>query len=341
MNPGDRRGLGERGPLVTTLGFGGTAIGNLYRARSDTEAADTLQAAWEAGVRYFDTAPLYGLSLSEQRIGAFLRGRDRKDFVISTKVGRMLDPLGEGEPAAVAAYVDVPRYRPRFDYTSDAILRSFEASLERLGLDHIDVLYLHDLTPMNHGGDEPFEVHYRSFFEQGGHEAMVDLRKAGRVGAIGIGVGHWQAAQRLITDGDFDACLLAGRYTLLEQEALESFLPLCQRRGVGVVIGGPYNSGILATGAVEGATYNYRPAPPHILARVRRIERVCAAHGVPLIAAALQFPLHHPAVASTIPGAGSVEEVRAAADTLATPVPSALYADLKTEGLIAAEAPVN
>jgi len=339
MKASDRCRIGARGPEVTLLGFGGAAIGNLYRARSDDEARETLQAAWEAGVRYIDTAPLYGLTLSERRIGDFVKDKPRDSFTISTKVGRMLDPLAPGEPSPAAAYVDTPRFKPRFDYRGEAILASFEASLERLGLDHVDVLYLHDLTPINHGSQEAYQAHFRTFFDAGGHEAMIRLRAEGRVGAIGVGVGHWPAAQQLIEEGDFDACLLAGRYTLLEQEALASFLPLCERRGVGVVIGAPYNSGILATGAVEGATYNYRPAPPAILERVRRIKAVCQAHGAPLIAAALQFPLHHPAVASIVPGVGSPQEVAAAVATLETALPPALYAELKAEGLLAEAAP--
>jgi D-threo-aldose 1-dehydrogenase len=336
----DRVPLGRSGLDVTRLGFGTTAIGNLYRARTDAEAQATLQAAWDAGVRYADTAPLYGLTLSETRLGCFLKDRPRDEAIISTKVGRMLrPPRSDGFVAEV--YKDAPQLTPYFDYSGDAIRRSFGGSLARLGVERIDLLYLHDLAPMNHASAESYEQHFRQFFDEGGHDAMLALKAEGRVGAIGVGVGSAEAAQRLIELGDFDACLLAGRYTLLEQGALDGFLPLCERRGVGVVIGGPYNSGILATGAVEGATYNYRPAPPSVMDRVARIEAVCAAHGVPLIAAALQFPLHHPAVASTIPGIGSVEEVQKAVELIETPIPAAFYDDLKREGLLAAGAPVG
>jgi D-threo-aldose 1-dehydrogenase len=334
----DRRTVGRTDAWVTRLGFGGTAIGNLFAARTEREAADTLASAWDAGIRYFDTAPLYGLTLSETRIGRFLASRPRNDFSISTKVGRMLVPLGEGEPP-VAAYVDVPRLRPHYDFTGDAILRCFEGSLVRLGLERVDILYLHDLTPMNMRSEEAYRHHFRVFFEQGGHEAMVRLRGEGSVGAIGIGVGDWRAAEELMTHGDFDACLLAGRYTLLEQEALASFLPLCERRNVGVVIGGPYNSGILATGAVPGALYNYHPAPPDVLARVAAIEATCRDFGTPLAAVALQFPLHHPAVVSVIPGAGSSREVATAVETMECRIPPGLYSALKARGLLAAGAP--
>lgn len=340
MRAAETRRLGRIGLHVSRLGFGSTAIGNLYRARTEGEAQAALQAAWDAGVRYIDTAPLYGLTLSEQRLGAFLADRPRDGFVISTKVGRMLEPpASRGFVAEV--YKDAPELTPRFDYTGDAVRRSFEASLERLGLDRVDILYLHDLAPMNHASAEAYEQHFRSFFDEGGHEAMLALKAEGRVRAVGVGVGSAEAAQRLIQEGEFDACLLAGRYTLLEQGALDSFLPLCEARGVGVVIGGPYNSGVLATGAVEGATYNYRPAPPEVMDRVRRIEQVCAAHDTPLIAVALQFPLHHPAVASTIPGLGAASEVAEAVELIARDIPLALYTDLKAEGLLARDAPVG
>jgi D-threo-aldose 1-dehydrogenase len=339
MKPYERRTLGRTGIELTLLGFGGATIGNLRRAYTDAEARAALEAAWGAGVRYIDTAPYYGVSLSERRIGDFL-GEGRPGALVSTKVGRVLAPLAPGQPP-FPAFVDAPPLHPRFDYTRDGVLRSFDESLRRLGRERIDVLYLHDLAPMNHGGQEPYEQHFRAFFEDGGYEAMVELRASGRAAAIGIGLGDWRAAERLIESADFDACLLAGRYTLLEQTALEGFLPLCARRGVGLVIGGPYNSGVLATGAIEGAQYNYRPPPPEVLEKVRRIERVCEAHGVALIAAALQFPLLHPSIASVIPGTATPAEVSAAVATLETPIPAGLYADLKAEGLIAADAPIG
>ncbi len=341
MRASDRRRLGRSPVEVTVLGFGGTGIGNLYRPRSDGEAAATVQAAWDAGVAYFDTAPLYGLTLSEQRLGAFFRGRPREAFTLSTKVGRMLRPPADPTAFVTTVYPDAPSLRPHFDYTGPAIRRSFAESLERLGVEMVDLLYLHDLAPMNHTSPEAYERHFRSFFEEGGYAAMAELKAGGRVRAIGVGVGSAEAATRLLKEGDFDAVLLAGRYTLLEQGALGDFLPLCERRGVGVVIGGPYNSGILATGAVEGATYNYRPASPEVLERVRRIEQICKAHNTPLIAAALQFPLHHPAVVSTIPGLATAAEVVQAVEMLEWPIPEAFYDDLRAEGLLADHAPAG
>lgn len=341
MRPSKARRLGRTDLQVTVLGFGGTAIGNLFRPISDNDAREVLTAVWEAGVRYFDTAPLYGLSLSESRLGDFLTTHARNDFVVSTKVGRMLEPATAEQRVSRAIYPDVPALRPRFDYSRDAILRSYEYSLKRLKVDYVDLLYVHDLAAMNHASTEEYERHYKSFFQSGGYEALLNLKREGHVRALGIGVGSWEAAERLCTDGEFDVCLLAGRYTLLEQTALKTFLPLCVRRDISVIIGGPYNSGILATGAVKGAKYNYKPAPQEILDRVQAIERVCAAHNVPLAAAALQFPLHHPAVAGVIPGIGTTRELDDAVAALIRHVPIALYEDLRAEGLISKDAPTG
>lgn len=341
MKAADRRALGASGLDVTLLGFGTTAIGNLFKAQTPEGALETVGAAWDAGVRYFDTAPLYGLGLSEARLGEALAGRPQAGVVVSSKVGRLLEPVMEGAAPVSAFYIDTPAVRPRYDYSREGILRSFASTQARLGRETLDLLLLHDLAPHNHGGAEAYEVHYRSFFEDGGHRAMLELRDQGLVKVIGVGVGDSAAAERLVRDGDFQAVLLAGRYTLLEQDALSSFLPLCVERRVGVIIGGPYNSGILATGPVEGARYNYRPAAPDILARVGRIEAVCRAHGVSLTAAALQFPMHHPAVASTIPGLGTPDEVHTAVDLLGAPIPLDCYQELKAEGLLDREAPVG
>jgi D-threo-aldose 1-dehydrogenase len=333
------RALGRTGLSVSTLGLGGTAIGNLYRAQTDETTQRVVELAFELGVRYLDTAPAYGNGLSEIRLGQFLATRPRADFVISTKVGRLLVDPSSGEATSRSAFVDVPERVPRFDYTSDGILRSFESSLERLCLQHVDLLLLHDLAPHNHGSQHAYERQYRTLFERGGYDALVALRAEGRVRKIGVGVGDALAAERLLREGDFDVVLLAGRYTLLEQDALKSLLPLCERRGTGVIIGGPFNSGILASGAVEGAKYNYRDAPPAVLEKVDRIERVCSAHGVSMIAAALQFPLRHPAVSSVIPGIATPQELRAAVQALAVHIPPALFSDLKSERLLAENAP--
>jgi D-threo-aldose 1-dehydrogenase len=322
-------------PVLARVGFGGAPLGNLFRPIPEAVAVDTVRAAHDAGLRYFDTAPLYGRGISERRIGAALRGRPRESFRLSTKVGRLLRPF-DRRPEEGDAYKELPPFEVEYDYSEDGALRSLEASLERLGLDRVDTLFIHDIDRWTHGDAQP--ERFRQAMA-GAYRALRRLRDQGTVSAIGVGVNEWEVCQQAAEGGDFDGFLLAGRYTLLEQEALESFLPLCERRGIFVVIGGPFNSGILATGAVEGATYNYKPAPPEVAARVARIEAVCRRHGVPLAAAALQFPLAHPAVRSVIPGARSPEEVRQNLTLLRVPIPTALWADLRSAGLLRADAP--
>lgn len=336
LDPWETRALGRSTVRVTPLGFGGAPLGNLFWALDDRQAIDAVRQAWAAGVRYFDTAPLYGSGLSEQRIGAALAGEPRDAFVLSTKVGRRLVPRPAGVPAPESAYVNVPALDPAFDYTAEATRASLAGSLERLGIGRVDTVLIHDLGPVTHGADDA-----RRYAEamDGAYRVLHDLRAEGTIRAIGVGANEWEILERCARDGDFDCFLLAGRYSLLEQTALESFLPMCARREIGVIVGGPYNSGILATGARRDTTYNYRPAPPAVLERVRALEHVVAAHGVPLAAAALQFPFHHPAVAAVIPGARAAEEVEANLRLLRHPIPPALWRDLKTEGLVRADAP--
>lgn len=333
LSPGARRRVGRTKVEVTAVGLGGAPLGNLFTPVAEDAARQAVEAAYAAGIRYFDTAPLYGHGLSERRLGGVLGGVPRESFVLSTKVGRLLEP---GRPAA-GAYVEVPPYAIRFDYSYDGALRSVEASLARLGLDRADILYIHDIDGATHG-PEGREARFREAMT-GAYRALDRLRGEGVVGAIGLGVNEWEVCQRSAEAADLDCFLLAGRYSLLEQEALETFLPLCARRGLGVIVGGPFNSGILATGAVPGAWYDYKPAPPPILERTRRLERVCASHGVPLAAAALRFPLFHPAVASVIPGARSAAEVEQNLALLAHPIPASLWRDLKAEGLLRPDAP--
>jgi D-threo-aldose 1-dehydrogenase len=331
-----RAGGGALRPTV--LGFGGAPLGNLYTAISDEQAAATLDAAWESGIRIFDTAPLYGFGLSEERFGRSLSGRPRKEFLISTKIGRLLEDCA---PADVPQYnfYDTPNRTFRYDYSYDAVMRSHEASLKRLRQDRIDILLVHDVDVFTHGSQEASDARVRELFDGGGYRALEELRAGGTVKAIGAGLNEWQACETLLRRGDFDCFLLAGRYTLLEQEALDSFLPLCVERDVGIILGGPFNSGILATGPIPDARYNYAPAPPDILARVSRIEAVCLAHGVKLIEAALHFVLGHPAVKTVIPGANSVKQVNDNLLLLKARVPPALWSDLKAEGLVRADAP--
>ena len=330
--------LGNGGLDFTALGMGTAPLGNLYRAVDDAEAQAALQAAWDAGARYFDTAPLYGLGLAETRLNQFLRGKPRDAYVLSTKVGRLMQVCPEGEHTGVGKWFKVPSRREVYDYSRDGVLRSVEFSLERLGVDRIDILYVHDLDIFTHGSKEASDARIEAFMASG-YGALVELRDQGVVKAIGGGQNEWQVCQTLLERGDFDIFLLAGRYTLLEQEALTSFLPLCEARGVGIALGGPYNSGILATGAKPGAFYNYDPAPKRILDRVDAIDRVCARHGVKLIEAALQFPLHHPCVLSVIPGGQSAAEVRANARILDARIPVELWAELKRLELMREDAP--
>ena len=324
------------------LGFGAGAIGNLYRAMPDEDAAATVRSAWDAGLHYYDTAPHYGFGLSEKRLGrALAEVNPEQRAIVSTKVGRRLDPVPPGTDLSVPrqAFVTPEPFESVFDYSYDAVMRSYEASRARLRRDRIHILYAHDIGRMTHGDDHP-----RRFaeFMEGGYRAMRELRDSGAVGAIGLGVNETQVCEEVMAVGEIDLVLLAGRYTLLEQEALETFLPLCERRGVRIVLGGPYNSGILAKGVRGGGElhYNYEPAPPAIVARVGAIEDLCAAHNVPLAAAALQLPLAHPQVVSVIPGMNSPRQVAQAVALMETHIPPALWRDLKDHGLIRADTPI-
>ncbi len=324
---------------LTQMGFGGAPLGNLYRKVSDQDAQEALQSAYDAGVHFFDTAPQYGLGRSEMRFGEGMKRFGRENIQLSTKIGRL---LLDCEPHEVTpeAFVDVPQKRIVFDYTYDGVMRSYEASKERLGVENADILLVHDVCVFSQGSQEASDAKLRELFDGGGYRALTELRDSGEIAAIGAGVNEWQVCEKLLGLGDFDGFLLAGRYTLLEQEALDSFLPLCEKRDVGIILGGPYNSGILATGAIEGAKYNYDDAPEDILARVRKIEAVCAAHDTPLIAAALQFVLGHPCVKTVVPGAVSGAEVQANARLMERAIPDALWSDLRGEGLIRPDAPL-
>lgn len=327
-----------RGALTfTELGFGTAPVAGLYREVQEDEADATFAAAWSAGIRYYDTAPLYGLGLAETRLNRALRG---KRALVSSKVGRLLRRSAPEARDGIGKWFGVPARTEVYDYGYDGVMRSLEFSLERTGLDRIDVLYAHDLDLFNHGSEEALAARLAEFMS-GGYRALEALRDQGVIRAFGAGVNEWEPAQWLAERGDFDIFLLAGRYTLLEQEALASFLPLCQARGIGVVVGGPYNSGVLATGARTGAFYNYAPAPDWVLARVTRIEAVCAAHGVRLVDAAFRFPLGHPSVLSVIPGGVGADQVEANARAAAAAIPADLWAEMKSEGFLRPDAPVE
>ena len=332
----ERRNLGRTDVSLTVFGFGGTSLGNMYQAIDDEAAMAALTASFDAGVRYVDTAPLYGHGLSEHRIGGWLRRVRGEDIVLSTKVGWRMFPA-RGQPTEAGLFMDVPPFRRGLDYSYDGVMRSFDDSLQRLGTDRVDIVFIHDADRRNQG--DAFEQRFTEAME-GAYPALLRLREEGVIKAIGAGLNEWEACQRFAEAGDFDCFLLAGRYTLLDQESLDSFLPLCEKRAIGIVLGGPYNSGILATGPVEGAHYDYTPASPEILEKTRRIEEVCRRHNVPLKAAALQFPLGHPTVASVIPGMGNPKRVAENMDLLAHKIPSDLWAELRSERLIRQDAPL-
>lgn len=330
------RRLGRSGLAVTTLGFGGAPLGDLYARLDEASAVATAETALAAGVTLLDTSPLYGHGLSEHRIGSALRRSGREDVVISTKIGRVALPFaGRGDGSG---YLGGLPHGLRFDYSYDGAMRSLEQSALRLGVDRLDIVLIHDVDVWTHGRDM-IEQRFAEAMD-GAYRALDELRAAGAVKAIGVGVNEAEMCERFARAGDFDTMLLAGRYSLLEQPALASFMPLAQEKGIGLMLGGVFNSGILATGPIAGAKYNYRPAPPEILARVGAIEAVCARHGVPLRRAALQFPLGHPAVASLVMGAVRPEEVEDQVAELSAPIPTALWTELKAERLLGADVPV-
>jgi D-threo-aldose 1-dehydrogenase len=315
--------------VLSRLGLGTSPLGNLYTEVTDREARAVVDAAWESGIRIFDTAPHYGLGLAERRLGAALRDRPRAEFVLSTKVGRLLvpDPSGAGR-LDDDGFVVPATTRRVWDFSADGVRRSLESSLDRLGLDRVDVVYLHD--PDDH-------------WEQAANEAvpaLVELREQGVIGAIGAGMNQWQMLARFVRESDVDTVLLAGRYTLLEQPALDELLPLCAERGVDVLAAGLFNSGLLARQDVpDDATYDYRTAPADVVGRARRIAAVCARHGTTLPTAALWFPFGHPAVTGALIGARAEAELRANVAAFATPPPPELWAELRDAGLLESGVP--
>lgn len=329
------RSLGRTGLPVSALGFGGAPLGDLYALLDEAQAVETVTAALEAGVTLLDTSPLYGHGLSEHRIGAALRRVPGNKAVISTKVGRVMTPFAPRDGGS--GYLGGLPHAARFDYSYDGAMRSLEQSALRLGVDRLDIVLIHDVDVWTHGR-EAVEGRFTEAMN-GAYRALEKLRAAGAIRAIGVGVNEADMCERFARAGDFDAMLLAGRYSLLEQPALASFLPLALEKGIGVMLGGVFNSGILATGAVPGAKYNYREAPPKIMARVAAIEAVCARHATPIFRAALHFALGHPAVASVVLGAVTPAEVAAQIVAMAASPPLALWADLKAEGLLDRGAP--
>lgn len=315
------------------LGFGAASLGNLYRAIDDETAHATVSAALDAGLTHFDTAPHYGQGLSERRLADALLASG-KSFTLSTKVGRRLVPI-DTPPRGTErhGFVDGDPFEPEFDYSYDGVMQAFEDSRKRLKGAHVSLLLAHDIGRATHGDDHA--RHFKAFLD-GGYRAMRALKDQGAVDAIGLGVNEWQICEEVLSHADLDTILLAGRYTLLEQTALDSFLPLCQRRKVAVLAAGPFNSGILS----GGDAYNYSPAPETIRAKVKALKAVCEAHGITLPAAALQFPMAHPAVTCVVAGMASPAEVAANAALFAQSIPPGLWDDLKSEGLLRADAAV-
>lgn len=321
---------------VSALSFGAAPIGNIFREISEETSDSMINHAYESGINYYDTAPMYGHGLSELRLGHSLRWKERDSIVMSSKVGRVLT-AAKKQNINYAPWVNAGRFTMNFDYSYDGTIRSIEDSLQRLNLEQIEIVFIHDIDVFTHGNQQP------SMFNQamdGAWKALESLRQQGLVKAIGVGVNEWEVCQAALEQRDFDCFLLAGRYTLLEQESLKTFLPMCEARNVAVVIGGGFNSGILATGAIEGAKYNYTKAPQQIMDKVTKMEAICADYDIPLPAAAMQFITAHPAIPSLTVGTRTTEQLQKNIDWFSHPIPAEFWSRLKHEGLLSEEAPV-
>ena len=335
-----KKKLGNTNLEVTTLGVGTASLGNLYKKIGDAEAQLTLNRAFECGLNFFDTAPRYGLGLSERRVGDVLREKNKSDYVLSTKVGRVLTRDVHAKTSELRYEFDTPMpFDAHYDYTYDGIMRSYEDSLQRLGLASIDILLIHDIGAFTHSSKD---LHYYKQLETSGFSALEELRRSKQIKAVGLGVNETEICERAMELGQFDCFLLAGRYSLLEQDAIDSFLPKCKEHGASIILGGPYNSGILATG-VKGTNtpmYDYAPAPQEIIKRVSDIEDLCNEFNVTLAAAALQFPLAHEAVATVIPGIDSEARMTKTAELFNENIPQEFWNTLKDSGLIKENVPV-
>jgi D-threo-aldose 1-dehydrogenase len=309
---------------VTRLGLGTAPLAGLYRAVAESDALPVIEGAWESGIRFFDTAPLYGHGLAEQRVGRVLRHKPRAEFTLATKVGRLLRAGAPPEPGQ--SFRGVPSVNPVFDFSYDGVMRSVEESRERLGIEQIDILHIHDP-----------DDHYQEALE-GAYRALDELRRDGVITAVGAGMNQAEMLTRLAKEADFDCFLLAGRYTLLDQVALKELLPTCVQRGVAIIAAGVYNSGILGD-PKPGSHYNYQPAPPDLLERAQRMKAICERHGVPLRAAAIQFPLGHPAVQTVVVGCRSLDQMEDSIRMFETEIPTAVWEELKAERLLPEEAP--
>lgn len=341
MDPTATRTLGKTGLEVTQYGLGSAPMGDLWERLSEPEVEAAFNAAYDGGIRYFDTAPWYGNTLAEHRLGHFLRQQEFGEFKVSTKVGRVyrrpedLDNIPTGIWACGLPFI------LRFDYGYDAIMRSYEDSLQRLGLPRVDLLVIHDIDIQYHGSEGGITNCFMQLDQGGGLKALEELKTAGDIKGFGAGINEGPMISRFLDNVDLDFFLVAMPYTLIDQAPLDDALPRCQQKNIGIIIGSPYASGILATGPVAGAKYNYAPASEEVLAKVRGIETVCSRHNVPLQAAALQFPLGHPSVAAIIPGSVSAKEVEQNLSYFRTEIPADCWAELKAEGLLRDDAPVS
>jgi D-threo-aldose 1-dehydrogenase len=334
-----KRRVGKTALEVTTLGLGGAPMGGFRATIPDAQAARLIEAAWQSGVRYYDTSPFYGYGRSELRMGAALRERRRDEYVLSTKIGRVMHVMKPGDKRRADFRENgLPGFGPVFDYTYDGVMRSLEQSHLRLGISKIDIVLVHDVDFWTIKDRELLDERFKTVMNSG-FKALDELRKAGIVGAIGVGINESDTSLRFIKAGNFDCMLLAGRYTLLEQGALAQFLPECVKRSVSVILGGPYNSGILTGGVRPGATHDYVPAAQKLIDKAQKIEAICRRHHVELGAAALQFPLFHPALCAVIPGALSASEVTQNVGRMSAQIPSDLWNELKREKLLDPAAP--
>ena len=332
-----RRRVGSTTLELPVLGFGSAHLGELYARVDEADSRATLEAAWEAGVRFYDTAPWYGRGLSEHRVGGFLRTRPRSEFQITTKVGRTLHRPKDPATFDRSPWTGGLNFEVNFDYTYDGIMRSYEQALQRLALDTVDALVIHDLDAGFHGDKQ---AGYEAQLKDSGMRALAELKGSGDIRALGMGINNNEALETIATEVDLDFCLVAMPYTLLDQASLDKGMKTCLDRNISVIIGAPFASGILVTGSGAGAMYAYGKAPPEVQARVRGIEDVCKAHNVKMPVAALQFVLAHPAVVSVIPGAAKPSEVEANVAALSVEIPPAFWADLKSKGLLHPDAPV-
>lgn len=338
MDPFQTRQLGKSGVMLPQIGFGAAPLGELFTKVTEQGAEETLQGAWDAGIRYFDTAPWYGRGQSEHRVGRFLYRQPRSDVLVSTKVGRILKAPARPERFETGFWAGGLQFEHYFDYSYDGVMRAYEDSLQRLGMNRVDLLVIHDLDVWHQGSKGMVDAKLAQL-ANGGFRALAELKDAGIIKAIGAGINELGMIPRFVEMFDIDFFLLALKYTIGEQQTLDSEIPLCVERDIGLIIGAVFNSGLYATGPVAGAKYNYADPTPAELDKAGKIKAVCDRHGVPLPAAALQFALLHPQVASVIPGAFTPQQTTENLAHVRRDIPADLWAELKHEGLIRADAP--